>query len=64
MRDFGNEIQAAYVRVGQMSGSKQTGFWNVDEHFPALVKSSQRIGKLPRLNGVSSLLLIDLLVES
>ena len=60
VRDFGSEIQAAYVRVGQMSGSKQTGSWNVDEHFPALVKSSQRIGKLPRLNGVSCLQLIEL----
>ena len=53
VRDFGNEIEASYVRIGQMSGSRKTGFWNSGEHLPALIKSSQRIGRLPRLDGVS-----------
>jgi UDP-glucose 4-epimerase len=46
------KIETTYVRVGQMSGSSATGFWNEKEHFPALVAASQAIGKLPKLRGV------------
>ena len=50
--EFRDEMEATYVRVGQMSGSKMSGFWNSDEHFPALIKSSQSIGRLPLIEGV------------
>lgn len=46
------EIEAGYVRVGQLAGS-QNGCWNTDEHIPALVASSQKIGNLPNVKGVS-----------
>lgn len=49
---FGNNIEATCVRVGQVSGSRESGFWNNKEHFPALVKMSQAISKIPRLEGV------------
>lgn len=46
------EMELAYVRVGQMSGAKKSGYWNTAEHIAALIKSSQSIGYLPRLEGV------------
>ena len=52
MNDHGKELDAAYVRVGQISGSKESGFWNTKEHLAALIKSSEYIGKLPKLQGV------------
>lgn len=51
--DYADQIDVTYVRVGQMSGSGKTGFWNTDEHLAALIRSSQLIGALPHLNGVS-----------
>jgi thioester reductase-like protein len=50
---FSDEIDAKYVRVGQLTGAEKTGLWNATEHFPALVKSSKLIGALPDLKGVS-----------
>jgi long-subunit acyl-CoA synthetase (AMP-forming)/nucleoside-diphosphate-sugar epimerase len=47
------ELVARYVRVGQMTGARETALWNTREHFPALVKSSQLVGYLPRIRGVS-----------
>ena len=41
------------VRLGQVSGSRVTGYWNPIEHFPAMVKSAQTLQALPDLQGVS-----------
>ncbi len=46
------EIEAGLVRIGQIAGAS-TGYWNTDEHFVALVTSSQTIGRFPDLPGVS-----------
>ena len=51
--DFATEIDVSFIRIGQISGSTVSGFWNKNEHFAALVKTSQSIGKLPELHGVS-----------
>lgn len=53
--DYGDEIEASYIRIGQMSGSKKTGFWNTSEHLAALIRSSQTVRKLPLLAGVCPL---------
>lgn len=53
--DHASEIEVAYVRVGQMCGSKKRGNWNTDEHIAALFRSSQAVGSLPCLKGVSFL---------
>lgn len=53
-QDYATCLEVAYVRVGQISGSAKTGSWNSDEHIAALFKSSQAIGCLPKLRGVSS----------
>lgn len=53
VREYSEQVEAAYVRVGQIVGSQSSGSWNTDEHLAALVKSSQKIGNLPNLDGVS-----------
>lgn len=52
------EIETGFVRVGQMSGAR-SGYWNPEEHFVALVASSQVLGKFPRLSGTLSWLPVD-----
>jgi acyl transferase domain-containing protein/acyl carrier protein/nucleoside-diphosphate-sugar epimerase/SAM-dependent methyltransferase len=52
--DFSDTIEACFARIGQMTGSREHGIWNPDEHFPALLKASQSIGALPKLEGVRS----------
>ena len=53
-QDYPAQLEAAYVRIGQMSGSAKSGSWNVGEHIAALFKSSQAMGSLPKLRGVRS----------
>ncbi|KAF1983330.1 acetyl-CoA synthetase-like protein [Aulographum hederae CBS 113979] len=55
----GNEMQAKYIRVGQMSGALRSGYWNEKEHFPALVRSSFEVGALPVIKGTLSWLPVD-----
>jgi nucleoside-diphosphate-sugar epimerase len=50
---YSEELETTVVRIGQLTGSERSGFWNSNEHFPALVKSSQLVGHLPVINGVS-----------
>ncbi|KAF2637343.1 ketoacyl-synt-domain-containing protein [Massarina eburnea CBS 473.64] len=38
-------------RLGQIAGSKTSGYWNPMEHFGFLVKSSQTLGALPDVDG-------------
>lgn len=52
------EIEAGLVRVGQMSGARN-GYWNAEEHFVALVGSSQMLAKFPTLRGTLSWLPVD-----
>lgn len=46
------EVEPTIVRIGQLSGSRETGFWSSKEHLPALIKASQAIGAMPDLQGV------------
>lgn len=39
------------VRLGQIAGSKTSGYWNPMEHFGFLVKSSQTLNALPDMVG-------------
>ncbi|KAL9005017.1 MAG: hypothetical protein Q9188_002198 [Gyalolechia gomerana] len=54
------DLDIAFVRVGQLSGSSQSGRWNTNEHLAALFKSSQVVGNLPRLKGTLSWTPVDL----
>ncbi|KAG6995597.1 hypothetical protein G7Y79_00044g080680 [Physcia stellaris] len=39
------------VRLGQIAGSKTSGYWNPMEHFSFVAKSSQKLGALPDTQG-------------
>ena len=39
------------VRLGQIAGSRTSGYWNPMEHFGFVVKSSQSLGALPDARG-------------
>lgn len=39
------------VRLGQIAGSKTSGYWNPMEHFGFLIKSSQTLKALPDVDG-------------
>ncbi|KAL8724796.1 MAG: hypothetical protein Q9166_007753 [cf. Caloplaca sp. 2 TL-2023] len=39
------------VRLGQIAGSKTSGYWNPMEHFGFLIKSSQTLNALPDVGG-------------
>ncbi|PWY76504.1 NRPS-like enzyme [Aspergillus sclerotioniger CBS 115572] len=58
-REHPEEVEVCYVRLGQIAGARSTGFWNPQEHFPALVKSSQLAGALPQLQGTLSWIPVD-----
>lgn len=49
----GDLVEPIIVRIGQITGSSITGYWNPSEHIPELIKASQEIGVLPDLHGVS-----------
>ncbi|KAF2135592.1 uncharacterized protein K452DRAFT_281299 [Aplosporella prunicola CBS 121167] len=56
---FNSDIEAVSLRFGQISGCSKTGYWNEKEHFPALLKSSQKIGALPIIGGTFSWIPVD-----
>ena len=53
------DVEPTILRIGQLSGSKMTGFWSHKEHIPTLVKASQAIGAFPNLQGVSTVILVQ-----
>jgi len=57
-----SQLQPIIVRIGQVSGSRTNGSWSQDEHFPVLVRTSQAIGKLPDLKGVSFIPFLNILL--
>ena len=46
-----DRFRAMAVRLGQIAGSKTSGYWNPMEHFGFVVKSSQTLGALPDVPG-------------
>ncbi|KAL6231238.1 hypothetical protein BDW75DRAFT_244087 [Aspergillus navahoensis] len=61
---YAHEMAVSYIRMGQIAGSSTTGFWNVNEHIPALVLSSLRIGRLPQLPNTLSWIPVDIAAQS
>ncbi|RDW63803.1 conidial yellow pigment biosynthesis polyketide synthase [Coleophoma cylindrospora] len=47
------------VRIAQISGSTSNGYWNPTEYMPFLVKSSQVLKVLPKLDGTLSWYPVD-----
>lgn len=48
-----NSFNAMSARVGQVSGSRKSGFWTRSEHLPVIIKTSQTLQALPDFDGVS-----------
>ena len=46
-----SRFRTMVVRLGQIAGSKTSGYWNPMEHFGFLVKSSQTLNALPDVAG-------------
>ncbi|KIJ54518.1 hypothetical protein M422DRAFT_63832 [Sphaerobolus stellatus SS14] len=40
-------LAATVIRVGQLSGTRSTGAWNLNEHVPILIRSSVEMGIIP-----------------
>ncbi|KAL5361508.1 hypothetical protein BJX96DRAFT_185315 [Aspergillus floccosus] len=53
------EMEFGIVRVGQMSGSSRTGYWNPKEHIPTLIKFASMVGQLPDIQQTLSWIPVD-----
>ncbi|KAF2266560.1 ketoacyl-synt-domain-containing protein [Lojkania enalia] len=51
LHKYPDRFRTMAVRLGQIAGSKTSGYWNPMEHFGFLIKSSQTLNALPDLGG-------------
>ncbi|KAE8146578.1 hypothetical protein BDV25DRAFT_143578 [Aspergillus avenaceus] len=51
---FPEDFRVMAVRLGQVAGSKTSGYWNPLEHLSFLIKSSQTLRALPDFDGLLS----------
>ncbi|RMZ66368.1 polyketide synthase [Pyrenophora seminiperda CCB06] len=54
-----SRFNAMVVRLGQVAGSSTSGYWNENEHLAFLIKSSQTLNALPKLDGLVSWTPVD-----
>ena len=54
LHKYPNSFRAMTVRLGQVAGSKTSGYWNPAEHLSFLIKSSQTLKALPDFDGLLS----------
>ncbi|KUI69406.1 Conidial yellow pigment biosynthesis polyketide synthase [Cytospora mali] len=52
LQKYPKAFNAMVVRLGQIAGSRTSGFWNPVEHFAFLVKSAQSLRAWPDFDGV------------
>ena len=51
LHKYPDQFRTMTVRLGQIAGSKTSGYWNPMEHFGFLIKSSQTLNALPDVGG-------------
>ena len=51
LHKYPSRFRSMVVRLGQIAGSKTSGYWNPMEHFGFLIKSSQTLNALPDVDG-------------
>ncbi|EED12746.1 NRPS-like enzyme, putative [Talaromyces stipitatus ATCC 10500] len=61
---YKDSVKPIILRLGQVVGSTDTGVWNPNEHFPAILKASQSVGTLPDLTGTYSWIPVDVAAKS
>jgi malonyl CoA-acyl carrier protein transacylase/nucleoside-diphosphate-sugar epimerase/acyl carrier protein len=54
-----NRFRTSCVRIGQIAGSKTSGYWNPMEHLSFLWKSSQTLNAIPNFDGLLSWTPVD-----
>ncbi|MCJ1473382.1 hypothetical protein MMC13_002033 [Lambiella insularis] len=59
LHQYSDRFRTSVVRIGQIAGSKTSGYWNTSEHLPLLLKSSQTLNKLPALPDLLSWTPVD-----
>ena len=59
LHQYPDRFRAMAVRLGQVAGSKTSGYWNSMEHFSFLIKSSQTLKVLPDFDGLLSWTPVD-----
>ena len=53
LHKYPDRFRTMTARLGQVAGSKVSGYWNPMEHFSFLIKSSKTLKALPDFDGVS-----------
>ena len=56
---YPDRFRTSAVRIGQIAGSKASGYWNPQEHLSFIWKSSQALNHLPALQGPASWTPVD-----
>ncbi|MCJ1378978.1 hypothetical protein MMC17_002077 [Xylographa soralifera] len=64
LHQYPDQFRTSAVRIGQIAGSKISGYWNPFEHLSFLWKSSQTLNKLPSLPGLLSWTPVDDVAET
>ncbi|KAL8907697.1 MAG: hypothetical protein Q9207_001266 [Kuettlingeria erythrocarpa] len=59
LHQFPHLFRTMTVRLGQVAGSKSSGYWNHMEHFSFMVKSAQTLKALPAFDGILSWTPVD-----
>jgi len=59
LHKYPDRFRSMAVRIGQIAGSKTSGYWNPMEHLSFLWKSSQTLKALPNFDGVLSWTPVD-----
>ncbi|KAK7731068.1 Type I Iterative PKS [Cytospora paraplurivora] len=54
LQQFPQAFRPMSVRIGQIAGSRSSGYWNPVEHLASILKSSHTLNSLPGLKGTLS----------
>ncbi|KAL9633807.1 MAG: hypothetical protein Q9204_003249 [Flavoplaca sp. TL-2023a] len=64
LQQHGGQFRHMSVRLGQVAGNSETGYWNTQEHLSFLVKSSQTLRALPDFTDQLSWTPVDLVAAA
>lgn len=64
LHQYPDRFHPTVLRIAQISGSTNNGYWNPTEYMPFLIKSSQVLKVLPKLDGTLSWYPVDLVAAT
>lgn len=59
LHQYSDRFEPMVIRPGQIAGSSVSGYWNHNEHLPAIIKSAQTLKLLPDFQGILSWTPVD-----